>query len=163
MIRSATVVDADAIARIYNYYIEETIITFEEETIDAAEIVRRMGHPPDDFPWFVYEEEGAIIGYAYAAPWRTRISYRYSAESSVYLAPERIGSGVGTSLYEQLIATATERGLHALIGGITIPNPASIKFHERLGFEKVAHFREVGWKFNQWIDVGYWQLTLPDA
>lgn len=161
MIRPATPDDAEAIVRIYNYYIEETIITFEEEPIDAVEIVRRMGRPPADFPWFVHEDGGRIDGYAYAAPWRTRVSYRFSAESSVYLDPERIGCGIGTALYRKLIETATGRGLHLLIGGITIPNPPSIRLHERLGFEKVAHFREVGRKFDQWIDVGYWQLKLP--
>ncbi|MDA1006532.1 MAG: GNAT family N-acetyltransferase [Verrucomicrobia bacterium] len=161
MIRPATHADAEAIVRIYNHYIEETVITFEETAIDAAEIVSRMGNLDSGFPWLVCEEEGAIIGYAYVFPWRTRAAYRHTAEASVYLEHTRRGQGTGTALYRQLIETATLRGLHILIGGITLPNPASIALHERLGFEKVAHFTEVGRKFDQWLDVGFWQLTLP--
>lgn len=98
MIREATHDDADEIARIYNHYIEETVVTFEEESITGAEIVSRMGEGDPRYPWFVDEEEGKIRGYAYAGMWKGRCSYRHSVESTVYLDPEAVGAGLGTVL-----------------------------------------------------------------
>ena len=100
-------------------------------------------------------------GYAYAAPWRARAAYRHSVETSIYLAPGAGGRGLGARLYRALFA-ALPSHVHAAIGGVSLPNPASVALHERLGFRKVAHFREVGRKFGRWIDVGYWQRLLPD-
>jgi L-amino acid N-acyltransferase YncA len=103
---------------------------------------------------------GKVVGYAYASKWKSRSAYRYAVESTVYLDPRFTGQGIGRHLYGSLIAELRQRSLHAVIGGIALPNPASIALHERMGFVKVAHFKEIGWKFNQWIDVGYWELIL---
>jgi len=160
MIRRAANDDAEAIARIYNHYIENTIITFEETPVTASEMQQRMGLPDNQLPWLVVEEGGDLLGYAYASPWKPRAAYRHSVECSVYLDQHATGRGFGRQLYQTLLETLREQGIHAVIGGIALPNEASVGLHESLGFEKVAHFREVGRKFDRWIDVGYWQLML---
>jgi L-amino acid N-acyltransferase YncA len=161
IVRAAAAADAAAVARIYNHYVAETVVTFEEEPVAAAEMARRMAEvQAASLPWLVAEREGAVAGYAYATPWRTRRSYRFAAELTVYIAPGLGGRGLGSALYRQLLAAARDRGLHAVMGGIALPNEASVRLHEKLGFEKVAHFREVGFKFGRWVDVGYWQLLL---
>jgi phosphinothricin acetyltransferase len=111
-------------------------------------------------PWLVAEDAGAVAGFAYASKWKTRSAYRFSAESSVYIAPERRGDGIGSRLYTALIAELERLGLHTVIGGIALPNDASVRLHEKLGFVKTAHFAEVGFKFGAWVDVGYWQRRL---
>jgi L-amino acid N-acyltransferase YncA len=161
VIRSATSSDAEAIARIYNHHISNTIVTFEEEPIASSEIVARIVEVTSaSLPWIVLEQDGQIAGYAYASKWKGRCAYRFSVESTIYLAQEATGRGLGTKLYERLLSLLEERRMHVVIGGIALPNAASVALHEKLGFEKVAHFKEVGFKFNQWIDVGYWQRTL---
>ncbi|MFK7769879.1 MAG: arsinothricin resistance N-acetyltransferase ArsN1 family B [Mariniblastus sp.] len=161
MIRLAQPTDAQRIAEIYNYYITDTVITFEEETIDAAEILVRMNKVATlGYPWIVFETEGVVVGYAYATTWRTRAAYRFTVESAVYVCHQNHGSGVGTQLYEFLIDTLKAQGIHSVIGGIALPNDKSIRLHERLGFEKVGENKEVGKKFERWIDVGWWQLML---
>jgi phosphinothricin acetyltransferase len=84
-------------------------------------------------------------------------------ESTIYLRPDAAGRGLGTKLYSSLLAELRDRQLHVAIGGIALPNAASVALHEKLGFEKVAHFRQVGNKFDRWVDVGYWQLILGDT
>ena len=160
MIRDATLEDAPDIARIYNYYIENTIVTFEETQVSADEMLSRMKKVQEELPWLVKEDGGKVTGYAYASRWSGRCAYRHSAESSVYLDPDAVGSGTGSELYSRLFAELRSRSYHTVIGGIALPNAASVAIHERFGFEKVAHFKETGWKFNKWIDVGYWQLFL---
>ena len=81
-------------------------------------------------------------------------------EASVYLAPHATGQGLGSRLYQALIAELRQRNLHCVIGGAALPNPASVALHEKLGFSKVAEFREVGFKFGRWIDGAYWELLL---
>ena len=107
--------------------------------------------------------DGAVAGYAYAGRWRTREGYRHSVETSIYLSPDATGRGLGATLYARLLERLRALDVHAVIGGIALPNPASEALHERLGFEQVARFREVGRKFGEWIDVAYWQLRLADA
>jgi phosphinothricin acetyltransferase len=161
VIRSATTSDADSIARIYNHYILNTIITFEEQAVAAQEIAERIGEVTSlSLPWLVAENAGQVVGYAYAAKWKGRCAYRFSVESTVYLDPAFVTRGYGTQLYEHLFASLKTCGMHVVIGGIALPNPASVALHEKLGLRKVAHFSEVGFKFGQWIDVGYWQATL---
>jgi L-amino acid N-acyltransferase YncA len=160
-IRAATAGDAEAMARIYNHYIRETIVTFEEEPVDGATMAARLQETAAvSLPWLVAEAGGGVLGYAYASKWKGRCAYRYSVESTVYLDPAQTGRGVGTQLYAALLDALRARSLHAVIGGIALPNAASVGLHERLGFEKVAQFREVGFKFGRWIDVGYWQLLI---
>ena len=160
MIRLASASDAAAIAAIYNHYVATTTISFEEQEVAVAEMAQRIAEVGARLPWLVFEQDGAVLGYAYATPWRVRSAYRFSVESTVYVAPGQGGKGIGASLYGSLIGALRERGLQVMIGGIAQPNPASVALHERLGFEKVAHFRRVGRKFGQWIDVGYWELQL---
>ena len=160
-IRSATAADAEDLARIDNYYITDTIVTFEEDPVDAASMAARVAEvTAASLPWIVLEEEKEVLGYAYASNWKRRPGYRFSVESTVYLAPGAQGKGLGTLLYKRLLSILDEGPAHLVIGGIALPNPASVALHERLGFEKVAHFKEVGRKFHRWIDVGYWQLML---
>lgn len=104
--------------------------------------------------------DGDVIGYAYASKWKGRCAYRFAVETSVYVDSSARGAGVGTVLYEALFAALRGRGIHAAIGGIALPNEASIALHERFGMKKVAHFEQVGFKFGRWIDVGYWQRLL---
>lgn len=160
-IRDAIADDALAIVDIYNHYVLTTTISFEEQAVTAAEMQQRIADVQHGgLPWLVAEENGALVGYAYATKWRVRHAYRFSVESSVYLAPDVAGKGLGTALYRQLLARLTAGGYHLVIGGIAQPNAASVALHEKMGFEKVAQFREVGFKFGRWIDVGYWEKSL---
>lgn len=160
MIRNANKNDAEAIAVIYNHYILSTIVTFEEEAISIGEMANRLASHPVGFPWLVFEENNKILGYAYASKWKPRAGYKYSAESTVYLSPQAVGRGIGSKLYTALLEILKKKNFHAVYGGIALPNPASIALHEKFGFEKVAHFKEQGFKFDKWIDVAYWQLLL---
>jgi phosphinothricin acetyltransferase len=160
-IRAATLADAQAVAEIYNHYITKTVVTFEEEVLPSSAIAERIeGVWSASLPWLVAEMGGQVAGYAYASKWHGRSAYRFSTEITVYLAPDRTGRGVGSRLYGRLFPILRERGIHAVMGGIALPNEASVALHEKFGLEKVAVFREVGFKFGRWIDVGYWQRTL---
>lgn len=159
MIRAAKVTDANEVCGIYNYYIANTIITFEEEQLTISEMQTRIKKIMIKYPWLVYEEAGEIHGYAYASEWKSRAAYRDSVEVTVYLKPEVKGKGIGSALYQELFKKLKEKGFHSFIGGISLPNPGSVALHEKFGFKKVAHFKEIGNKFNKWIDVGYWQLV----
>lgn len=160
--RNATdAADASAIAAIYQPYVLESTISFEEVAVDAAGMAARIAEvQAAGLPWLVAQRDGVVLGYAYASKWRARHAYRFAVETSIYLAPAATGHGVGTALYQALLARLGASGYHLAIGGIALPNAASIALHQKLGFEKVAHFREVGFKGGQWRDVTYWQLTL---
>jgi L-amino acid N-acyltransferase YncA len=160
MLREATSKDASAICAIYNYYVRETVVTFEETFVAESEMAQRINDVVRHLPWLVWEEGGEVVGYAYASPWKVRAAYRNSVESSIYLAPGVTGRGIGKQLYIALIAKLREKGLHCVIGGAALPNPASVALHEKLGFTKVAEFREVGFKFGKWVNVAYWELVL---
>lgn len=160
-IREATEADAPAIARIYNHYITQTIITFEEDPVTAADIRQRIREVRlSGLPWLVGEQDNDMTGYAYAGKWKTRCAYRFSTEVTIYVSPGHTGHGTGTRLYTRLLKEMKDRNLHAAVGGIALPNEKSIALHEKLGFTKVAHFKEIGFKFDRWIDVGYWQRIL---
>jgi phosphinothricin acetyltransferase len=159
-IRAVTEADSSAICEIYNHYIEHSIITFEETPVAVEEMAVRIGEITAALPWYVFDRAGEVLGYAYASAWKSRCAYRYSAETTVYLAERATGQRIGTRLYERLISELRSKSFHNAIGGIALPNEASVALHESLGFEKVAHFKQVGWKFDRWIDVGYWELLL---
>lgn len=160
-IRDAIAGDGDALAAIYNPYIADTIVTFEEAPVSAADMrdrvadVQRAG-----MPWLVLDDDGRTRGYAYATTWRTRIAYRHCTEITVYLDDTQWRRGYGTALYAALFERLLATDLHVVLGCISLPNEASIALHEKFGLSKVAHFSEVGFKFGRWIDVGYWQRTL---
>ena len=160
-IRDALLEDAPAIAEIYNYYVRETIITFEEAPVSPAEIKKRILTAQSiALPWLIAELNDETVGYAYAGRWSERTAFRFSVELTVYVHPDHHRHGIGCHLYSRLLHALKAKGVHAALGGIALPNDASIGLHERLGFKKASHFKEVGFKFNQWIDVGYWQLIL---
>ncbi len=156
--------DAPAIAAIYNHYIEETVVTFEEQPLAPAEMASRIDRLTDlGLPWIVLEAGQNLRGYACAGPWHTRSAFRYSVESSVYLDPGETGRGHGRQLYSALIRRLGEGGSHSVIAAIALPNPASVALHENLGFTRAGTLREVGFKFGKWIDVGYWQRLLDGS
>jgi phosphinothricin acetyltransferase len=165
MIRDAREEDSQSISAIYNYYVLNTSITFEETPISAEIIKERiLATRADGLPWIVIEnEKGDVTGYAYASKWKGRCAYKYSVEITVYLHPDQGGKGLGTKLYEKLFALLKEKGFHVVIGGITLPNPASIALHEKFGLTKAGHFKEVGFKFGKWTDVGYWQGIISGS
>lgn len=161
IIRDAKPEDAARIAELYNPYILETTITFEETPVSVEEIGKRISQVKDNgHPWLVMAIENNLVGYAYASPWRTRPAYRFTLESTIYMDRQFARKGWGNSLYSALLDRLKGQGIRAVIGSIALPNPESIRLHEKLGFIKVAHFPEVGFKFGRWIDVGFWQLTF---
>lgn len=161
MIRDAVKGDSEAIARIYNHYIENTAISFEEKPVSGAVIQARIESVQSaGLPWIVVVEGDTVMGYAYATKWKERSAYRFAVEASVYLSNQAHGRGLGAKLYETLFSKLKESGIQTVIGGITLPNPASVALHEKMGMKKVAQFEKVGFKFEQWHDVGYWQLIL---
>lgn len=160
-IRMATVEDAAAIAAIYNPYVADTCITFETEPVQAAGMAARITEVLDaGLPWLLAEDAAGAAGFAYASKWKGRCAYRFSVESTVYLHRDHTGRGIGRALYGRLLEEIRARRMHAVIGGIALPNAASVALHERLGFRKVAHFEQVGYKQDRWVDVGYWQLLI---
>jgi L-amino acid N-acyltransferase YncA len=164
MIRTVTPQDITALCAIYNHYILETVISFEEVPVTAPELAARIAKTGQaGLPWLVAEESGVLVGYAYACPWKERSAYRYCAEVSVYLAPTHTGRAWGTRLYGALFAELGKVPLRMVIAGIALPNPASVALHEKFRMKQVSLFHEVGYKFGRWIDVGYWQGELEQA
>lgn len=160
-IREASPQDAASIVRIYNPYVRETTISFEEAEVSPGDMASRIDEVvAAGLPWLVALRDGEVVGYAYAGKWKGRCAYRFSVEASVYVDARAHRSGVARSLYQALFAALRERGIHAVIAGIAQPNEASVAFHESFGMKKVAHFEQVGSKFGRWIDVGYWQVFL---
>ena len=160
MIRPVVAADAPSICEIYNHHVRGTIVTFEEQPVADDEMARRIAETSIIYPWLVSEVAGSIAGYSYASSWKRRSAYRFAIESTIYMATQFAGRGLGSELYRALIAEMRSCGLHCAIGGISLPNPASIALHEKLGFKHIGHFREVGWKFGKWVDVGYWELVF---
>lgn len=153
--------DSAAIAEIYNHYIRHTVVTFEELEITSAEMLERINSVISaSLPWLVAEVSGQVVGYAYAGKFHGRSAYRFTVEATVYVEKNAGGKGIGTKLYEALLHQLRQQNFHSVIGIIALPNEASVKLHEKFNFKKIGHFSEVGYKFNQWLDVGYWQVIL---
>jgi phosphinothricin acetyltransferase len=160
MIRAATAADAAAIVAIYNHYIKNTTVTFEESPLAPADMAQRIATVTADLPWLVLERDARVLGYAYASRFHTRSAYRFTVETTVYVAHDAHRSRVGTELYGTLLERLRAQKLHRALGVIALPNEASVALHEKLGFRKVGETEEVGWKFSRWINVGYWQYPL---
>jgi phosphinothricin acetyltransferase len=159
-IRAAGPGDACALARIYNYYVANTVVTFEEQPLTPETMAARVAEVQSvPLPWLVAELSGEIVGYACATRWKMRSAYRHSVETTIYLEHGRAGAGIGMLLYGTLVAQLKEQGHHAIIGGTALPNEASVALHRKLGFQHVGTFREVGFKQNRWVDVAYWQVV----
>lgn len=159
-LRPVTLADARRIAAIYNRYIADTTITFETEPVTPEEMRSRIEAISSAFPYFVYEYDGEIIGYCYVHFWKEREAYSKTLETTVYLAPEACGKGVGSLLMSRLIDECRHQGYHIMIACITADNLPSLKFHHRLGFRQVSRFSEVGRIFDRWLDVIDLELVL---
>ncbi|HXJ02985.1 MAG TPA: GNAT family N-acetyltransferase [Micropepsaceae bacterium] len=160
VIRKANPDDASAICRIYNPHVLKTVVTFEETEIAVPEMASRIANIGASYSFLAAEDDGAFAGYSYAARFNERIGYRYTVVTTVYVDQTMQGRGVGTALYRALLERLAAHSMHAAIGIIALPNPASIALHEKCGFRKVAHLDQAGIKFGRWIDVGYWQIVL---
>ncbi len=160
-IREVKRVDAPQIVEIYNYYIESTAISFEEEPVSVETMEQRIDEILSyGLPWLVAEKQGKVVGYAYAGRWKPRSAYRFTIEPSIYVQFGRTGEGIGISLYSALIAALKAKSYQNAISVIALPNPSSVGLHERLGFKKVGEFANIGVKFGERHSVGYWQLDL---
>jgi Sortase and related acyltransferases len=160
MIRKVKPDDACDIALIYNYYVENSTITFETCPVTVEEMAGRIADISDKYPFFVYEESGMVVGYCYASLWKKRVAYSKTVESTIYIVNNCQGRGIGRALMNKLIDELREKSFHAVIACVTIPNPSSVKLHEVLGFKQVSKFKEVGYKLGKWLDVGDWELLL---
>ncbi len=162
-IRSATVDDAPAVQAIYAPIVTETVISFEDVPPSVDEMAARIAATLQSHPYLVAERDGRVVGYAYAGSHRSRAAYRRSVDVSAYVADDARRTGIGGTLYRHLLADLQERGYHAAFAGIALPNAASVALYEAVGFRPVGIYREVGFKFDRWHDVGWWQRLIDDA
>lgn len=160
MIRDVNIKDAKQIVDIYNYYVLNSIVTLDLVPFSTQDFEEKIETISNQFPFIVYEENNVLLGYAYANTFRTKPAYNNTVELTIYLKYDELGKQIGKRMYSELLDQLKKQNYHVVIGGLTLPNDASIKLHENLGFEKVAHFKEVGYKFNKWHDVGFWQLIF---
>ncbi|WP_062304086.1 GNAT family N-acetyltransferase [Demequina subtropica] len=159
--------DAARIAEIYAHYVRHDTATFEVEPVSGDEMWARIEKiRSKGLPYLVIEDEGRVVGYAYAGPYRERAAYDHTLEASIYLDADVRRGGVGTALYTELIerlrslTDSVHAPVHSVLGGIALPHPGSVALHEKLGFRHVGTIPEAGLKFDRWIDVGFWQLVL---
>ncbi len=160
LLRPATASDAAAICAIYNPYVLETVITFEQAPVSETEMTQRIREYAAQYPWLVAEVDARVVAYAYATRWRTRAAYDHTLESTIYVDKSFTGRGIAKPLYLELLRELKSRGVHAVVGCIALPNDASVALHETCGYLKVGHFPQVGRKFERWVDVGFWQVTF---
>jgi phosphinothricin acetyltransferase len=162
MIRLATESDAPACRRIYAPNVTHTAISFELEVPSVEEMARRIASKLPRFPWLVLEDGADVLGYAHGSTYRDRPAYQWSVEVSVYVAAEARGRGVGRRLYTALLALLRSQGFVSAYAGIALPNDASVRLHESMGFTPIGVYRNAGFKLGQWRDVGWWQLELQE-
>jgi len=160
IIRSADLRDAEHIASIYNHYIAYTPITFETEEVSASEMKIRIQSKLAKYDWLVAEQNNILLGYAYYGEFRTRAAYRHTVESTVYVAQDHIGKGIGSKLYDRLCTVAKEKGFREMIGVIALPNPESVRLHVKSGFRESGVLLKIGYKFDRYIDVMFMQKSL---
>ena len=159
-IRPVTLEDAPELVRIYAPYVEKTAITFEYDVPSIKEFEGRIEKILQRFPYLVAEEDGQVLAYAYASTYYDRSAYDWAVEVSVYVDQDYRGQGLGTRLYEALEIELEASGYLRFLACIALPNPASIALHEKRGYVKVAHFPEIGYKFDQWLDNVWMQKTI---
>ncbi|MFV0632896.1 GNAT family N-acetyltransferase [Demequina sp.] len=161
MIRDASPADADAIAALYNPYVRETVITFEYDEVSVEDMGARILKVQEQgLPWLVSVEADAVVGFAYAAPYRPRAAYLHSVETTIYLAQGQSGRGLGRALYDELLTRLEATPAHTALSLVAVPNDASMGLHQAVGFREVGVLREVGRKFDRWIDVAYLQRDI---
>ena len=163
VIRPARAADFVAITEITNHYIATTAIHFAYEAMAESELLAMWQKYAERHPWLVIEEDGAVAGYAKSGTWRERSAYQWTCETGVYVADGARGRGLGRALYEALLAECARRGFHSAIAGITLPNPASVALHEKLGFVSVGVVRDAGFKLDRWHAVEFFQKLLSPA
>lgn len=159
-LRLVGVEDARAVAAIYAPWVRDTTVSLELVAPTAAEMAQRVAATMPRWPWLVAQVDDRVVGYAYGGSHRGRPGYRWTVEVSAYVAPAAHGHGVGRRLYTALLGLLADQGHHLALAGVGLPNPASVGFHEALGFHHVGTFREVGRKFGAWHDVGWWARAL---
>ncbi|HUO23080.1 MAG TPA: arsinothricin resistance N-acetyltransferase ArsN1 family B [Caulobacteraceae bacterium] len=161
-VRIARADDARAIAAIYAPYVRDTPISFEEDAPTPEEMRERVIKTLRTHPYLVYENEGdgAVVAFAYAAPLRERVAYRWTVEVAIYADAAVHGRKIGRALYSRLLADLARQGFHTAFAGIALPNDKSVGLHEAMGFRHVGTFSEVGFKLGSWRDVGWWQVTI---
>lgn len=162
-VRVARPDDAAAIAAIYAPFVTGSPVSFEETTPDTDAMRARMAAHNDFYPWLVAAEGEQVAGYAYADRFRPRSAYRFVVETTVYVAPEAQGRGIGRLLYGALMPALVAQGFTQAIAAITLPNAASVALHEAFGFVHAGTYARVGWKLGRWHDVGLWQAPLAPA
>lgn len=162
VIRLATQADARSIVNIFSPIVENTATSFATKLPTEAEIAHKIEETKPRLPWLVHEEVGVVLGYAYASPHRTLGAYRWSVETSIYVAPSAQRRGVARGLYATLISALKAQGYFNAYAGITLPNEASIALHETMGFRRFCVFESIGYKLGRWCDVGWWKLPLQD-
>ena len=155
MIRDAELSDVEQILEIYAPYVRSSTATFEYDVPDLDTFTRRFLDITQQFPWLVWEEDGSILGYAYASHPYTRAAYSWCAEPTVYLRPEAQGRGIAARLYRELEELLLKQGYQILYALVTEENVRSVRFHEKQGYEIRAHFPNCGFKFGRWLGL-YW-------
>ena len=162
-VRMATLEDAAEIYAIYEPYILNTTVTFEYDRIPIEDFKKRMEGVMKKYPWLVYEENGKILGYAYASNFHTRAAYAWDSELSIYLKDTCRGKGIGTALYNRLLELLEKQGIYTVYAYISMPNPDSIAFHEKYGFTVDGVHKNTGYKFNRWLDLTLLSKTLREC
>lgn len=152
--------DVTDIHAIYVPFVRDTHISFEYELPSKEEIGQRVKKTLQHYPWIVAVQNDQVIGYAYAGSFRYRTAYSWSAESSIYLSPKALGKGVGKKLYQRLLDLLKLQGFQTIYAGISLPNPISQRFHDRMGFQHLQVFQRIGFKEGRWHDVDFWQIVL---
>jgi len=153
--------DAAAIAAIYAPYVASSTATFEVRAPSAVDMRQRLQEVAQQYPWLVFvDDDEQVCGYAYACAHRARAAYQWTAESSVYIAEDAHRRGIAKALYEALFRCLQHLGVHRVLAGITAGNDGSTRFHQSFGFTRVGTYVDVGFKFDAWHDVTWWQLPL---
>jgi phosphinothricin acetyltransferase len=159
-IRAARESDLEAILDIYNDAVANTTATFDLEPRSRETQADWLAEHAPPYPAIVWEEQGRVLGWASISPFRTRPAYRFAGEASVYVRKEARRRGLGEALLREIIALGVENGFHTLVGGITEENEASCRLAEKIGFHRVGLLEEVGFKFDRWLSVAFYQLGL---
>lgn len=168
-IRPATPADAESIQRIYAPYVKDTAISFEYDVPSVEEMARRMAEIQEKYPWIVAEEDGKVVGYAYAHIFHGRAAYQWSVETSIYVDMQEKRKGIGSILHEALEEALKAQGILNMNAAIAYVEPEdeylthdSVRFHERMGYTKVAHFHQCGRKFGRWYDVVWMEKIIGE-
>lgn len=160
MIRHADNKDVKEILAIYGHFIANSMVTFETDIPSINDFQKRIVHHQQNFPWLIAGVNGVVAGYVYASKYRERIAYQWVAEVSIYMHLSYRGKGIAAQLYQALFEILRLQGICKVYAVISVPNPESVGFHEKMGFKWFATYKNVGNKFGKWCDVGWWELEL---